>query len=82
MRLKKAESPCRKWEPETEKLQEVGKMATKSFQKSINIHGEKKSKAFIRAIERSKNTKEKNVILSQPTSDMTREEIRRAFSQE
>lgn len=57
-------------------------MATKSFLKNINLRGENQSKAFIRALERSKDTKEKDVILSRPASDMSREEIRKVFKPE
>lgn len=57
-------------------------MATKSFLKNINLRGETQSKAFIRALERSKVTKEKEVILSRPASDMSREEIRQIFRPE
>ncbi len=57
-------------------------MATKSFLKNVSLRGEKQCKDFILALEKSRSTKEKEVILSRPASDMTREEIRHIFKTE
>lgn len=57
-------------------------MATKSFLKTVSLRGEKQCKDFIRALEKSKSTQEKEVILSRPASDMSREEIRKIFKAE
>lgn len=54
-------------------------MATYSFLKDINLRGRKQSQDFIRALERSREKKEKEVKLSRPVSDMSREEIRKIF---
>ena len=54
-------------------------MATKSFLKDISLRGQQQSKEFIRALEKSKATKEKEVIFSRPVSDMSREEARAIF---
>ena len=57
-------------------------MATKSFLKNVRLHGEKDCKKFIRALEKSKDTKSKEVQLSRPASEMSREEIRNIFNVE
>ncbi len=65
-----------KQEPEKEGC----KMATNSFLKNINLREPKQCKDFIRALERSKERKEKEVHFSRPVSDMSREEIRKRFT--
>lgn len=54
-------------------------MATNSFLKTINLQGRKQSQEFIRALEKSKEKGEKEVRISRPVSDMSREEIRKLF---
>ena len=54
-------------------------MATKSFLKNISLRGQQQSKEFIRALEKSKATKEKEVEFSRPVSDMSREEVQKIF---
>lgn len=54
-------------------------MATSSFLKTINLQGRKQSQDFIKALEKSKEKREKEVRMSRPASDMSREEIRKLF---
>lgn len=56
-------------------------MATKSFLKNVSIRGERQSKEFIRALEKSKSKKSKEVTLSRPVSDMTKEEAKHLFGE-
>lgn len=57
-------------------------MATKSFMKNLDLRGERQCKEFIRALEKSRDTREKEVNLSRPASDMSREEMRKLFASE
>lgn len=55
-------------------------MATNSFLKNINLREPKQCKDFIRALEKSKEKREKEIQFSRPVSDMSRDEIRKRFA--
>lgn len=54
-------------------------VATKSFLKSVNLHGKKQCEGFIKALESSQSAPRKNVVYSKTVSDMSREQIQKIF---
>lgn len=57
-------------------------MATKSFLKNVHLHGRKQMENFIKALESSKESHPKQVIMSRQVKDMTPDEMRKIFSKE
>ena len=54
-------------------------MATKSFLKNVHLHGRKQMENFIKALESSKESQPKQVIMSRQVKDMTPDEMRKYF---
>jgi hypothetical protein len=61
------------------KAREVLKMATGSIFKEVRIRDKRHLHALIRAFERSRSAKTKDVVLSRPASDMTKEQMQEIF---
>lgn len=56
-------------------------MATKSILKTIHIKKSKSALALVRALENAKKKKDKDVLMSRPYSEATREEIHKLFGE-
>lgn len=54
-------------------------MATKSFLKNVHLHRRKQTENFIKALESSKESQPKQVIMSRQVKDMTPDEMRKYF---
>ena len=56
-------------------------MATQSFLKAVTLRGEKEAKAFIKAVERSKDSTEDHTVHydQQKAKDMDKETIKAVF---